>query len=86
MGKKKVAFVCTSASQMSCKDGSGSMPTGLWLEELAAPYYICKDADCEVVIASIQGGPVPIDASSLQPGYFTEAAKVRCQPIVCRGV
>ncbi|OZB39722.1 MAG: hypothetical protein B7X48_07765 [Acidiphilium sp. 34-60-192] len=40
-------------------------PTGVWFEELAAPYYAFIDAGASVTIASIAGGAVPIDGRSL---------------------
>lgn len=48
-------------------DGNGALgrPTGLWLEELAAPYYLLGDAGHEIVLASIVGGQPPIDPASL---------------------
>eukprot|EP00980_Cylindrotheca_fusiformis_P007449 scaffold1537_cov108-Cylindrotheca_fusiformis.AAC.8 len=49
--------------------------TGLWIEELAAPYYVFKEAGYEIVIASPAGGPVPIDAASMAEGFFTDASK-----------
>jgi len=51
------------------------MGTGLWLEETAAPYYVFKGAGFDVVLASIKGGPVPIDAGSMGEGFFTDDAK-----------
>jgi putative intracellular protease/amidase len=65
----KVVIVCTSASDLK------GHPTGLWLEELAAPYYIFAEAGYTVVIASVAGGPVPIDATSVAEGFFTEPSK-----------
>eukprot|EP00929_Paragymnodinium_shiwhaense_P069802 TRINITY_DN3523_c0_g1_i1.p1 TRINITY_DN3523_c0_g1~~TRINITY_DN3523_c0_g1_i1.p1 ORF type:complete len:270 (-),score=81.83 TRINITY_DN3523_c0_g1_i1:489-1298(-) len=67
--KKKVVIVNTSAAYM------GEHPTGLWLEETAAPYYVFKEAGFEIVLASTKGGVVPIDAASLGGDFFTEAAK-----------
>lgn len=69
MSSKKVVIINTSASTF--KGGN----TGVWLEELAAPYYIFKEGGLEVVVASIAGGPIPIDAGSLGDGFFTDAAK-----------
>ncbi|KAH8050025.1 glyoxalase [Aureococcus anophagefferens] len=46
MPAKKVLLVSTSASSM------GGNPTGLWLAELAEPYYILKEAGLEVTLAS----------------------------------
>ncbi len=62
----KVVLVSTSASIV--KDHL----TGLWLEELAVPYYQFKSAGYEVVVASPAGGPIPIDSSSVKGGYFND--------------
>lgn len=56
--KHNILFVCTSSSgQRSWCSGQ----TGLWLEELATPYYIFKEVGYTVSIASIAGGRPPID-------------------------
>ena len=47
---KSVVIVNTSAGAM------GGNPTGLWLSELADPYYALTEAGLEVTIASIAGG------------------------------
>ena len=61
----RVLMVTTSADRMT----PGTEPTGVWLEELTTPYYAFRDAGAEVTVASIQGGPVPIDARSVNaPG------------------
>jgi len=65
----KAVLVSTSATVL------GSHPTGLWIEELAAPYYKFKDAGYEVAIASIKGGPIAIDAGSMGDGFFTDDCK-----------
>lgn len=65
----KVLIVCTSATSLN------GHTTGLWLEELAAPYYQFHAAEYEVVLASPAGGPIPIDAASLGEGFFTHPAK-----------
>lgn len=39
--------------------------TGLWLGELTHFYDVAEQAGCEVTIASIEGGPVPLDPESL---------------------
>jgi len=64
-----ICIVTTSAGHL------GPMPTGVWLEEVAAPYYIFKQKGFEVVFASILGGAVPIDAGSLSGDFFTDACK-----------
>jgi len=60
--KNKILFVVTSHSIL----GTSKKTTGVWLEELATPYYAFTDAGYEVHIASVAGGPVPIDPASLQ--------------------
>lgn len=57
------------------KMGSTDKKTGLWLEELAAPYYILKEAGHEITLASPKGGECPIDAASLGEGFYTPEAK-----------
>jgi len=69
MAPKKVLLVSTSAGEM------GGKATGLWISELAEPYYALKAAGHEVTIASIAGGAVPIDAGSLAEAFFVPDAK-----------
>jgi len=66
---RKVALISTSASDF---DGHA---TGLWLEELACPYYLFLEAGLEVDIVSIAGGEPPVDAGSRAEGFYTEEAK-----------
>ncbi len=63
---KKVLLVSTSNNDMN------GHPTGLWLEELSTPYKIFKDEGLTVEIASIKGGEVPIDKSSIPDGIPDE--------------
>jgi putative intracellular protease/amidase len=58
----KILMVITSAAAM----GQGGKPTGLWFEELATPYYAFIDAGASVTLASINGGPAPIDPRSVK--------------------
>jgi putative intracellular protease/amidase len=44
----KVLMVITSHDQL----GNTGRKTGFWLEELAAPYYVFKDAGVEITLAS----------------------------------
>mmetsp|Transcript_24508 Transcript_24508/g.68218 ORF Transcript_24508/g.68218 Transcript_24508/m.68218 type:complete len:129 (-) Transcript_24508:972-1358(-) len=62
-----VLLVSTSADNW----GEGNA-TGTWLEEVACPYYLFKEAGFEVDVASITGGKVPIDPSSLSDNYLTD--------------
>lgn len=66
-----ILFVVTSHAEM----GETGEPTGMWLEEAAAPYYAFVDAGYEVIVASPKGGQAPIDPRSLEPGSQTEATK-----------
>jgi putative intracellular protease/amidase len=56
----KVLFVVTSHDKMGDTDAR----TGLWLEELAAPYYVFQEAEAIMTIASPKGGVVPLDPKS----------------------
>ncbi|HVX06237.1 MAG TPA: type 1 glutamine amidotransferase domain-containing protein, partial [Rhodanobacteraceae bacterium] len=40
----KILMVLTSHGQL----GDTGKATGLWLEELAAPYYVFRDANAEI--------------------------------------
>lgn len=53
----------------------GGRDTGLWLAELAEPYYVFTEAGFDVTIASVEGGSIPIDAGSMAEGFFTEDSK-----------
>ncbi len=59
---KKILFIVTSNAQM----GASGKVTGIWAEELAAPYYALLDAGFEVDLASPKGGAAPLDPSSVE--------------------
>ncbi|WP_047533724.1 type 1 glutamine amidotransferase domain-containing protein [Methylotenera sp. N17] len=65
----KILIVLTSHDQL----GSTGRKTGFWLEELAAPYYVFKDAGAELVLTSPHGGQPPLDPKSNEPDFQTEA-------------
>ncbi|WP_020182060.1 type 1 glutamine amidotransferase domain-containing protein [Methylotenera sp. 1P/1] len=65
----KILIVLTSHDQL----GSTGRKTGFWLEELAAPYYVFKDAGAELVLTSPLGGQPPLDPKSNEPDFQTEA-------------
>ncbi|TFZ04421.1 type 1 glutamine amidotransferase domain-containing protein [Ramlibacter rhizophilus] len=67
----KILLVLTSHGQL----GNTGKPTGFWLEELAAPYYVFKDAGAELVLASPKGGQPPLDPKSDEPDAQTEATR-----------
>lgn len=60
---KRVLMIVTSHSAM----GDTGKATGIWADELIAPYYIFMDAGIEVEIASPKGGRVPFDPASIKP-------------------
>lgn len=70
MTQFKILMIITSAAIM----GDGGEPTGLWFEELATPYYSFIDAGGSVRLASITGGPAPIDPRSVQKKGDNEAS------------
>lgn len=67
----KILTVLTSHDQL----GQTGRKTGFWLEELAAPYYVFKDAGVEVVLASPKGGQPPLDPKSNEPDFQTDATR-----------
>lgn len=67
----KVLIVLTSHDQL----GNTGEKTGFWLEELAAPYYVFRDAGAEVTLASPHGGQPPLDPKSASPDFQTEATR-----------
>lgn len=67
----KILMVLTSHDKL----GNTDEKTGFWLEELAAPYYVMKDAGAEIVLASPKGGQPPLDPKSSQPESQTDATR-----------
>jgi len=65
----KILIVITSHNVL----GSTGLPTGLWLEELTAPYYVFQDAGQIITVASPKGGRPPIDPKSDDPANQTES-------------
>jgi putative intracellular protease/amidase len=64
----KILMVLTSHDKL----GNTGRKTGFWLEELAAPYFVFKDAGAEIVLASPQGGQPPLDPKSNEPSFQTD--------------
>ena len=67
----KILIVLTSHDQL----GDTGLKTGFWLEEFATPYYIFKDANADVTLASPNGGQPPLDPKSDEPDFQTEATQ-----------
>ena len=67
----KILVVPTSCGKL----GNTNDSTGVWLEELATPYFIFRDAGAEVTLASPQGGRTPLDPKSERPEGQTAATE-----------
>lgn len=64
----KILMVLTSHDQL----GNTGRKTGFWLEELAAPYYVFKEAGAQITLASPKGGQPPLDPKSNEPANQTD--------------
>jgi putative intracellular protease/amidase len=67
----KILMVLTSHDKL----GNTGRKTGFWLEELAAPYFVFKDAGAEIVLASPKGGQPPLDPKSNEPEFRTDLTR-----------
>jgi putative intracellular protease/amidase len=67
----KVLMAVTSHDQL----GNTGRKTGFWLEEVAAPYYVFKDAGVQVTLASPKGGCPPLDPKSNEPNFQTDITR-----------
>ena len=61
MPANKVLIVTTTHSEM----GSTGHRTGVWLEELATPYYALLDGGAAITLASTRGVEIPFDPRSM---------------------
>jgi putative intracellular protease/amidase len=66
-----ILIVLTSHDRL----GDTGKKTGFWLEELAAPYYVFKDAGATLTLASPHGGQPPLDPTSAAPDAQTDATR-----------
>jgi len=66
-----ILVVLTSHDQL----GNTGLKTGFWLEELAAPYYVFKEAGATLTLASPLGGQPPLDPKSNIPMFQTEETR-----------
>src|SRR5262249_56089853 len=64
----QVLIVLTSHDQL----GDTGRKTGFWLEELAAPYYVFKDARAQITLASPNGGHPPPPPTPHSPTSTTD--------------
>ena len=67
----KILMVLTSHDQL----GNTGHKTGFWLEEFASPYYVFKDANADITLASPKGGQPPLDPKSDEPDFQTDATE-----------
>ncbi|ATQ69143.1 MULTISPECIES: type 1 glutamine amidotransferase domain-containing protein [Methylosinus] len=67
----KILIVLTSHDKL----GDTGRKTGFWLEELAAPYYVFRDAGADVTLASPAGGRPPLDPKSSEPDFQTDLTR-----------
>ena len=66
-----ILIVLTSHADL----GTTGKKTGFWLEELAAPYYVFKDAGATLTLASPAGGQPPLDPKSADADALTDATR-----------
>jgi putative intracellular protease/amidase len=67
----KILMVLTSHDKL----GNTGQKTGFWLEEFASPYYVFKDQNVDITLASPKGGNPPLDPKSDEPDFQTEATE-----------
>jgi len=77
----KILMVVTSHDRL----GDSGRKTGLWLEELAAPYFVFRDAGLDITIASPNGGQAPLDPASCAPANQTVETRRFQQDAVATG-
>lgn len=71
MTSKNVLLFVTSHGNL----GNTGHQTGFWYEELAAPYYVFKDAGFHPVIVTPKGGRPPIDPGSEGADFRTASVE-----------
>ncbi|MGB5226203.1 MAG: type 1 glutamine amidotransferase domain-containing protein [Arenicellales bacterium] len=67
----RILMVLTSHDQL----GDTGHKTGFWLEEFASPYYVFKDANADITLASPEGGQPPLDPKSDEADFQTDATR-----------
>lgn len=65
MTSETVLLILTSHDDL----GATGNKTGFWYEEMAAPYYVFKDAGLAPILVSRKGGRPPIDPGSESPEF-----------------
>ncbi len=64
----RILIVLTSHDRL----GNTGTKTGFWFEELAAPYFVFRDAGAEITLASPKGGQPPVDPKCNEPKFQTD--------------
>lgn len=67
----KILMILTSHDRL----GDTGEKTGFWLEEFTTPYYVFKDAQVEITLASPKGGQPPLDPKSNDPSQPTDSTQ-----------
>lgn len=68
MKSLKSLIITTSNNKL----GDTTNKTGVWLEDLAAPYYVLKDGGEFITLVSPKGGQIPLDPNSNSTAVATE--------------
>lgn len=68
MKSLKSLIITTSNNKL----GDTTNKTGVWLEDLAAPYYVLKDGGEFITLVSPKGGQIPLDPNSNSTAAATE--------------
>ena len=68
---KRALVITTSHDTL----GESGKPTGVYASEMTVPYYEFLDANMQVDVASVKGGPIPVEPSSLRWPLATPADK-----------
>ncbi len=62
---KRALVITTSHGVLNAPGKTAGPPTGVMASELTHPYYDFLDAGMQVDVASVKGGPIPVDPQSL---------------------
>jgi len=80
---KRVLMVLTSHDLM----GLSGKKTGNWFDEVATPYYTFQERGFDVVLASPQGGPAPLDPLSFDKAFTTpNTRRFEADPVALRAL
>ena len=69
--KHRVVLIGTSHNRL----GNSNLPSGVWLEELAQAYFVLREADAELLLATPRGGRVPLDPGSCHDPWLSELGR-----------